>query len=126
MAGIDAETGAVLGGFAHVEQSIGKIVTTMLGERTMHEWFGNPGTKLLGENATERVILTWTTILWTLVELFEPRFRIIRFSPNDISRDGGIDFTIHGEYRPYAHLAWQQAQVFVSVTDGVVKVSNAA
>lgn len=124
MAGIDAQTGQMLGGFAHVEQSLDKIITTMISERVMREWVGNPGTKLLGENGTERFVLAWVTIIWTLVELYEPRFKIRRFQPNEITRVGSIDLTIVGDYRPYAHLDWQQAELFVSVVDGVVKIAS--
>lgn len=125
MAGINAQTGAMLDGFGHVEQSIDKIITTMLAERVMREWVGNPGTRLLGENAGERTILAWATIIWTLVELFEPRFKIRRFQLNEIDRVGGLDLTIVGDYRPYAHLSWEQAELFISVVDGVVKVATA-
>jgi len=124
MVGINVETGQVLSGFAHVEQSIDVLMTTMLGERVMREWAGNPGTRLLGENGSERVVLAWVTVIWALVELFEPRFKIRRFQPNEITRVGSIDFTILGDYRPYAHLEWTQAELFVSVTEGVVKISS--
>lgn len=123
MAGVDALTGKRLEGFAHVAQSIDKVITTMLGERIMREWVGNPGTKILGENGTQNIIMVWVTIIWMLVEIFEPRFKIRRFQLNEVAREGLVDFTIVGEYRPYAHLAWQQASVFVSVVDGVVRVT---
>lgn len=125
MAGVDARTGWPLEGFAHVEQSLSKILTTWQGERVMREWFGNPGLRLLGENATERTILLWFNITWMLVDLFEPRFRVTRFVVNDIDRLGFTDFTMAGEYRPYAHLDWAQAALFVSVEDGTVMVRQA-
>lgn len=93
----------------------------------MREWFGNPGLKLLGENATERNVLLWFSILWALIELFEPRFRVKRFVVNEIDRLGYGDFTMAGEYRPYAHLDWKQAKAFVAVDkDGSVRVSAGA
>lgn len=122
MAGINATTGELLEGFAHVEQSIAKLVTTPVGERVMREWVGNPGTRLLGETATPSVILRWATILWALIELFEPRFKVLAFLPNDLDRLGAFDLTIVGEYRPFAHLSWVQAKLFISVRDGVVTV----
>lgn len=125
MAGIDAHTGKVLNGLPHVEQSLEKLITTGLGQRVMREWVGNPGTKLLGENATPTIILRWITVIWSLVELFEPRFRIIRFEPRDVSRDGTLDHVMVGQYRPYAHLDWQQAQFFIAIRDGAVVLSPA-
>lgn len=125
MAGIDAATGEVLDGYDHVLQSIEKIVTTAQGARPMREWFGNPGIRLLGENATQANILLWFNITWMLVELFEPRFRVSQFQINDIDRLGFTDFTINGEYRPYAHLDWEQAAAFVSVDGTSVRIERA-
>lgn len=124
MAGIDANTGKTLDGFAHVEQSLEKIFGTRQGERVMREWLGNPGLRLLGENATARTILVWFNTLWMLVELFEPRVKVKRFSVQDISRLGFTENTMHVEHRPYAHLGWQQAALYVSVVDGAVKLRS--
>ena len=124
MTDIDSRTGALLQGFSEVEQSLEKILTTPQGERVAREWFGNPGLKLLGENMTPENVLLWYTIIWTLVELYEPRFRLKRFETNSATRGGELDATMVGEYRPYAHLDWQQSALFVSVTDGVVQVRS--
>ncbi|WEJ60237.1 hypothetical protein [Devosia sp. FJ2-5-3] len=120
MAGIDARTGKVIDGLPHIEQSISKLVTTALGERIMREWVGNPGLRLIGQTAGASVILQWVTIVWALVELFEPRFRIRHFAPLDMSRDGVFDLEMVGEIRPYAHLDWQQARFFITIRDGAV------
>ncbi|MCO5144540.1 MAG: GPW/gp25 family protein [Aquamicrobium sp.] len=125
MAGIDARTGELLEGFSHVEQSLEKILSTPQGSRVMREWLGNPGLRLLGENITEGQILLWFNITWMLVELFEPRFRITRFDVNHLDRLGLADFTMAGEYRPYAHLDWEQARAFVSVDGTSVTVARA-
>ena len=125
MAGVNADNGKLLEGFDHVQQSLGKIWSTPQGERVMREWFGNPGLRLLGENATAATILQWFTILWVLGELFEPRFKITRFDVTDINDLGYSDFTVMGEHKPYAHLSFQQARAFVSVTDNVVTLSPA-
>lgn len=120
MAGINATTGFVSDGFEHVEQSLEKIFTTFQGERVMREWFGNPGFRLLGENATERTILVWFNVLWMLVELFEPRFKVRQFVVNDVARLGFGDFTINGDHLPFGHLDWQQAAFFLSVNGSAV------
>ena len=125
MAGIDAHTGAPLDGFLHVQQSLEKIFSAQQGARVMREWFGNPGLKLLGQNANEQTILLWFNTCWMLVELFEPRYRVTRFVVNDIARSGWLDFTLEGEHRPYAHLDWEQAPFFVSIEDGTVRLQPA-
>ncbi|WP_292570069.1 GPW/gp25 family protein [Mesorhizobium sp.] len=125
MSGVDATSGAILDGFPHVEQSLERIFTTFQGERKMREWFGNPGLRLLGENATARTVLLWFNVLWMLVELFEPRFKIVQFVVNDISRLGYGDFTINGQHLPYGHLDWQQAAFFVSIDGSAVTLKSA-
>lgn len=125
MAGVDAVTGKPLDGFDHVQQSLEKIFTTRPGARVMREWFGNPGLRLLGENATAETVLLWFNTLYMLIELFEPRYRILQFDVNDIDRLGFGDFTMVGEYRPYAHLDWKQASAFVSVSNGSVTIRSA-
>ena len=126
MAGINAESGAVLDGFAHVQQSLHKIFSTRPGARVMREWFGNPGLRLLGENATEQTVLLWFNTLFMLVELFEPRVRIIHFEVEDMDRSGFATFIMSFEYRPYAHLDWQQAKAFVSISKETVTIRDAA
>ncbi|WP_313026781.1 GPW/gp25 family protein [Brucella sp.] len=125
MPGMSADTGLVLGGYDHVEQSLAKIITTRLGERWMHEWFGNPGLRLLGQNANEPNVLLWINTIWMLVDLYEPRFKIERFDLDGIHRDGLGEFSMFGQYRPFAHLDWTQAKAFVSVSGGTVRLSLA-
>ena len=125
MAGVNAETGHLLADFPHVEQSLGKIFSTYQGERVMREWFGNPGLALLGRPITEQNILLFYNIIFMLVELFEPRFKVTRIAPNSLERNGFTDFTMHGLHRPFAHLDWQQSAFFVSIRDGVATVQPA-
>lgn len=126
MADIDAVTGEPIEGFVEVQQSIETILTTALGERPMREWFGNPGLRLLGENMTEDTILLWYTICWMLIELYEPRFKLLRFETLDADRGGSLDAVLVGLHRPYAHLDWEQARFYVSVVDGAVRLRPGA
>jgi hypothetical protein len=126
MADIDARTGAALQGFGEIEQSIETILTTPQGTRVMREWFGNPGLKLLGQNMTPDTVLLWYTIVWALVELFEPRFKIRRFETTDADRLGELGATMVGEHRPYAHLGWKQAALYVSISGGAVRIQAGA
>lgn len=126
MAGISAVTGQPLDGFAHAVQSLNKILCTPQGARVKREWFGNPGLKLLGENMTEETVLLWFNTIYMLIELFEPRLKVVGFSVEDLDRLGFADFRIDVDFRPYAHLGWQQAALFVSVKDGQVSLRSAA
>lgn len=124
MSGIDARTGRPLGGFDHVLQSIEKILTTPVGSRVMRPWFGNPGLRLLGENMTEETILRWAAITWALIDLFEPRFKVVKFGVNDLQRLGIADMPMDGLYRPYAHLDFEQARAFVSYSNGSLQIRS--
>lgn len=126
MPGVDALTGKPLGGFDHVIQSIEKIFTTPLGDRLMREYFGNPGVKLLGELVNEDTILRWWTVTWACLELFEPRFRVRYFRLLKADRLGAIDVLMIGQYRPYAHLDFVQAKLYVSLAGGGVSIRDAS
>lgn len=122
---MDVNTGKPISGFASVEQRMQKLLSTGLGGRIMREWVGNPGTRLIGENATERNLLSWASIVWTLVELYEPQFSIKNFELASVERAGVLDLVMVGEYLPYGHQNWLQAKYFISVVDGDVSVKLA-
>lgn len=124
MSGINNQTGGVLDGFDHVQQSISTIFFTPQGSRVMREWFGNPGLVLLGENITQRTVLQWFNVAWMLLELFEPRFKVTGFEVNDLTQGGFADFTMHGEYRQFAHLDFTQASMYVSIQDQLVTINS--
>ena len=92
----------------------------------MREWVGNPGLRLLGENMTDDTILVWFNIVYMLIEIFEPRLKVISFAVSDLDRAGFAEFVMNVEYRPYAHLDWQQSSFFVSVNEGTVSLRSAA
>ena len=100
-------------------------MTTRLEERVEREWFGNPGTRLLGENATAGTILRWFTIVYMLIELHEPRFKLVRFLVDSVLRDGGATFTMEGQYRPFALNGFVQAKLFLSVVGNAVRIRSA-
>ena len=125
MPGMNALTGRPLDGIDHVVQSIEDIFSTPIGARILREFYGNPGIKLLGENVTERTILRWWAITWACLELFEPRFKVKTFQLLSADRLGAIQVRMKGEYRPYAHLEFEQATLYVSLSDGVVSIASA-
>jgi phage baseplate assembly protein W len=124
MAGVNAHTGEMIDGETHIIQSLEKIITTAQGERVMREWFGNPGLDILGDNITQSVLLKWFGILYSLIDIFEPRADIDRFIPNSVDRAGLFDFTMSIKFRPYAHLDFNQSPVFVTVKDGAVRIED--
>ena len=107
--GIDRETGALLRGWPHVVQSLGVLFTTRFGQRVMRRHFGSEVPSLLGENLTPATILRFMTAIVATIDLWEPRFRIVKIdiapanTPERL-RTGRLSLAVRGEYRPRAHL----------------------
>lgn len=99
---LDRHTGGTITGWAHVEQSLGKIFSTQFGERVMREWFGSAVPKFLGENMTERTIVRFFAAIASAISQWEPRYSVIKVTPTKVDRDGTFNAIIDGEYRPLA------------------------
>lgn len=104
MAGIDARTGRPLGGWPHVVQSIGILLTTALGHRVMRRHVGSVTPQLLGRLLNGPTMLRLLQSIAIPIELFEPRFRVLRVRPISATREGRAEILIEGEYRPRGHL----------------------
>ena len=100
--GMDASTGKMLTGWDHVVQSIDVIFTTQFGERVLREWFGSLVPNLLGRNMTTREILPYFAAIVAAIEQWEPRFRVSKITPLEVTRDGLFRFQMDGTYRPRA------------------------
>lgn len=104
MAGIDARTGRPLGGWSHVVQSVGILLTTRLGERQMRGYVGAVTASLLGSLVNRANLLRLLQSIAVAIELFEPRFKVSRIVPVRLERSGRVEIWIEGEYRPRGHL----------------------
>lgn len=109
--GVDWRTGKWLSGWPHVLQSIEVILTTHIGDRIAREWFGFPGARLLGELANEQTIVKFfqtIAMALTIRQLnglpAEPRFRLTKIVPLEITRDGHLRVRLDGTYYPRGHL----------------------
>ena len=102
--GFDRETGSLIVGWEHVVQSIRVIFTTPYGERIRREWFGSLVPAMLGRNITPEMLLRFYVTIGAALEAWEPRFRIVKFRPTDLTREGSLRIDIEGEYMPRAHL----------------------
>lgn len=101
---IDAATGADIAGWPHVIQSLGQIFATGFGDRIMREWFGSAVPRVLGENLNTQTMLPFFAAITSAIEQWEPRFRVVQIIPESVGRDGRLQITIKGEYRPRALL----------------------
>ncbi|SNY93423.1 hypothetical protein SAMN04515647_3718 [Cohaesibacter sp. ES.047] len=108
MAGTNGRTGKPLVGIEHVVQSIEIILQTKFGELVQLEEFGSFVTSLLlRENQDNRTAALIYWIIALAIDLWEPRFRLTRFIPDetvDKRRDGVFSFGILGSFMPRAHL----------------------
>lgn len=104
MAGIDAATGRLLAGWPHVVQSVGIVLTTRLGDRVMRRWFGAVTAALLGQLVNRGNLLRLLQSIAVAIDLYEPRFKVLRVIPVRLERNGRVEIWIEGEYRPRGHL----------------------
>ena len=104
MAGIDARTGRLVAGWPHVVQSVGVLLTTRLGERNMRRHVGAVTAALLGQLGNRPNLVRLLQSIAVAIELFEPRFKVIRVVPVRLDRTGRVEVHIEGEYRPRGHL----------------------
>lgn len=105
--GIDATTGEILTGWAHVVQSVGKIFSTRIGQRVMRRQFGAGSLTLLGRRFTPRIIALYRLLLVLALERWEPRVRVrkVEFTGTvDEIRGGAVGAMITVDYMPRGHL----------------------
>lgn len=102
--GIDARTGHVLVGFAHLEQSVAKIVMTMPLERVMLLDFGLAPTRRLGRNISRALVATLYGDLIVAIHKWEPEYRIERLQLASLDRVGGMGVYFEGRYYPEGRL----------------------
>lgn len=102
--GFDRETGALISGWDEVVQGIRVIFTTPIGERIHREWFGSLVPAMLGRNITPEMLLRFYVVVGAALDVWEPRFRVVKFKPTDLTREGALFIDIEGEYMPRAHL----------------------
>lgn len=99
---IDPRTGETIEGWDVVQASVERLILTSFGQRPLREHIGSLAPAVLGRNISEdTVMLIWVSISMIL-DLFEPRYRIIKFEPVEAHRDGTLRLRIDGEYLPRA------------------------
>lgn len=108
--GIDAVTGKVLTGWPHVEQSIGKILTTELGSRVERRDFGSLIPRLIDQPQNEENILNFFIAAAEALEARivrghqygEPRFNLTALA-FDATVAGHVVLEVKGDYLPNGH-----------------------
>ena len=97
-------SGAVITGWAHVEQSIRKILTTATGTRVMRREFGSEVMALIDSPMTERVVLAFYVAIANSITRWEPRYRLTAVSVEQADATGVLSIRLAGDYFPRGHL----------------------
>ncbi len=99
MKGMHAQTGKVLNGMKHLEQSIKDILSTPIGTRIMRRSYGSRLMYLLDQPVNENLVATIQVAITEALGYYEPRLKLSQVAVNDVA-EGRIDFTIEGHYLP--------------------------
>ncbi len=131
--GVNRDTGRLMQGWEHVEQSMKVIFATPFHERILRRWVGSYVPYILGENYVKRVVTRFFWAIAVSLDFWEPNYRVKQvhfmndalgqWTPRTIDQVGeyrlghGI-FRTEGVYRPRAHLGdstpYQQRAVGLS------------
>ena len=123
----DRDTGETLYGWAAVAQGVREGLLTDFGVRIMREYFGSLVPRALGRNMTPDTLLALTASISAHLDLFEPRFKVTRVMPTNLTRLGVLKIEIEGEYRPRALLGDDKGagreKVIVQLANGEIEVA---
>lgn len=130
-AGIDAKTGEPLSGWAHCVQSIGDILTTVIGWRVMLRQYGNAALDLQDRNPTPfRIMLVYAGVAQALRD-WEPGFRLQTIQLVRYGADGVFAFVLTGIFYENGHLGdysqpQERSTVIAANDNGFVVLGAAA
>lgn len=99
--GMNMTTGRAISGWDHVQQSVGKIMSTALKSRAMRRYFGSIIPRLVDDNVSSITIIDFYAGVAKALA-FEPRFRASRISLESASVDGQIAILVTGTFYPRA------------------------
>lgn len=117
MPGMDRNSGTVLDGWPHVEQSIGVLLTTPKKSRVMRRQVGSGIQRRVDAPIAPATLIDLYADVAEAITNYEPRFRPVRMSiPNDPT-SGTISLLVEGIYFPRGDLG--DFSVSVPKTAGV-------
>ena len=116
--GIDARTGRIITGRAHLAQSIATIWRTRISERIMRLAFGSNLRSHLAEDVTGALALELYDDLTTSVIRWEPEYRIVEMQLVSLTIKGGLGLRHGGIYYPEGRFGnYAVEESFGSVSD---------
>lgn len=97
MIGVDRSTGRVLGGDAHLAQSIRDILTTPIGSRVMRRDYGSRIPDLIDAPLNAATIVDFWSAVAEALDAWEPRVRLTRCRLVEATEDG-VEIELQGSY----------------------------
>lgn len=88
--GMHAQTGRLLSGIEHLQQSIADILCTLIGSRVMRRDYGSRLFELLDKPLNPSTILQWTAAVADALGRWEPRFKLQQVKPTIRSKSEGL------------------------------------
>lgn len=105
MSGINRVTGAWMPtDFAHVQQSIGVLLTTPKMKRVMRRYLGSDLPRLVDAPMSPNTLIDFYAAIADSITNYEPRFRVSRMSVTNATAGGQLTIAAEGVYYPRGHL----------------------
>lgn len=98
MAGMSRDTGKALGGFDHLRQSIGDILSTPIGTRVHRRDYGSRLPRLVDRPINNSLVAEMVAACAEALDRWEPRLRLERITIDSVSPDGQIALSLDGYY----------------------------
>jgi phage baseplate assembly protein W len=98
MAGMSRDTGAALGGFDHLRQSIADILTTPLGTRVHRRDYGSRIMGLVDRPINQSLVADMVAAAAEALDRWEPRLKVERLTIDSVTAEGQITLSLDGYY----------------------------
>ena len=98
MAGMSRSTGAALGGFDHLKQSIEDILTTPVGSRVHRRDYGSRLPRLVDRPINNSLVAELVAATAEALDRWEPRLRLEQIKIDSVSEAGQIELSLVGYY----------------------------
>ncbi|QGM46739.1 hypothetical protein [Methylocystis heyeri] len=100
--GLDANTGAVLTGWAECQQSIGLIARTAIGSLALGRSFGSDAPALQDAPQNALTIMDHFMAIAEALRKWEPGYRLKNIQAKQLGADGRVGFALTGDFYPNA------------------------
>ena len=98
MAGMSRTTGAALGGFDHLRQSIQDILSTPVGTRVHRRDYGSDLPRLVDRPMNASLSSEMVAAAAAALDRWEPRLKLEEITVDRVTADGQIELSLRGYY----------------------------